>query len=684
MKNVKWLCVALAGLAACGSESDVGDKGTTPPVTRPSSGPVTVMGQVALDDSTGTPTSLAGVDVSVTGDFNNNGQVEASEVAHATTDADGRYALTVELASAVPLVASFKQEGKLSQHKRVVVSPPTVVEVNASLATGAALTIEGNRATLDDGTLRITGLPEGLSGVARVFNPATEFDAFPGDFEDEDGTRIESAAFCKVELRDSDDKEVHDLGKTAELDFEIPIDTWGRLRDMDKGNDRIDVPQYDFDESKGQWVLVDLGYLIDEAGDTIPEAAYPAIRDKDYDGRVFARFEVTHFSTKNVDMAVTGTPNKARGKAKIEPSLMDAIGNYLACKADLPSCVPPEDPPPVDPRNNKKRKLKDYSGTPPTRSLRPQDTSTSEALVPLAGAFILADFYDVNGDYLGHMLEEVEADGSFDLVLGQSEPDGEDLDDNGIAGEKVFMRAIVNYGGLMFHLVEGEVPTTPGYTIEMGDVDLNESWLTTELCELSGRVIHLDGSTAPDTEVSVYTDFGATTQELSTFCAAQGKECLDLTTTGPDGTFLLAYPYVGQLRVVGTYLRDDAGSYEYYTVSKTFGGGCPAGPIELMLTSGYAYEPVAVEVAGQTISWDPPQPMDSLFVGDPGWQPRWTVEADSQKLVPPLEFGVLPPGALEGFAATGSLIPGDNIQLRGEAKNQKGYRVEFFADYVVP
>lgn len=676
------MLLASVGCTAAPEDDEPGD---TPGDTDLPVGPLTLFGRVSRNEGPGSTPPAPGAEVVVSGDFDGDGASTAAEQARATTDDDGRYTLTIDLASEASFVVSFTAEGWLGHHERLSVQAPTVVRLDATLDAGEPLQVEGTSASLSDGTLKITGLPAGLQGTAKVFDPSVDFDAFPGQFEDEAGNRLVSIAFCKVELRDAEDRPVEELGTTATLDFELTATTWDRLRDMVPGNGRIDVPQYDFDESSGQWVEDGLATLVDEAGTPLEEVAFPGLRDGEHRGRVFARLAVTHFSAKNIDVAQTAGTNNVEGQVKIKPRLKDRVDNYLACKAGLPSCTTPEpeEPKPSSTAPVPKKRTTDKLKWSPSRE-RAGDPPPDEALVPLAGALVQVDYFDDRGGYLGHILEEIEADGSFRLSLGRSEPDGEDLDGNGISGEKVSIRASVRYGGVLFHLLEGEVPTTDDYVADMGEVDVETSWFPPSLCELRGQALHRDGTPSPGTVVNLYSDLQSDSEAFTELCDAPGAACTDSAVAGPSGTFVLKGPFVDRLRIEGANLVDTEARYAYYSGARAFVAACPPAGFELSLSFGYANEPVALSVVGQQVSWLPAYPMQSLFVGDSDWQPLWSVRADTVALTPPITFGVVPAGAEQVYAPQGALSSGHNLQLKGSGTDVHGYPVDYNAELVVP
>jgi hypothetical protein len=635
---------------------------------------VTVFGRVVEGDAV-PAVPLPDAEISIAGDLNADGKVDASELLKTKTDGEGNYRITFEMKGNSPLVATFRAADRLATHARRVISPPGALNVNAVLYTGEELIVEDAVAHAAGGRLKIKGLPSGLTGTARLFNPAFESDAFPGDFTDSTGTRIVSAVFCKVDLRNEGGEEVHELGTTAKLEMEIPQDTWRVIRDVTPGNGRIDVPAYHFDLVLGQWVMEGSGPLVDQDGELIPESAVPAIVGGTYPGSVISVFDVTQFSDWNVDFQAPGIANSAKGKAKVEKGLLGQLGDHIDCKWGTGDCDPPPPPPPPPKEPTKKRKLNEFKPTPKeaySLGLSPQDTSGSEELVPFTGLSLRAEFFSGDGVPLGHVTGEVGADGYFDFPLGQSEPDGEDLDGNGVAGEKLDVVVMVEYGEFKFHLVEGRVPETAGWTVDMGDVDLTESMLVAQRCEVSGVVQYKDGTPAPEASVWAEVDEWPSDEAFASLCGADGSLCRESALSGQDGTFTIAFPYLQVFRLAADLQLSDGSRSEWYFSNARGFIMCPTEPVTITLGQGGVATTVTISVVGSSISWEPEEAVDELLVVG-AESTRWHVRAGSSKIVPPVEFGILPSGAIELVAPQGTIGSGDYVEVTGSSTSAKGY-----------
>ena len=167
---------------------------------------------------------------------------------------------------------------------------------------GSELAIAGNQATSSSGDIVIYNLAPEISQIfAKSYEPDLNPEAFPGEFADDMGFKLNSSVFLWVVGQDSSGNQVRELSQPATVKLEIPQTQWRDLADIRGGNGRIDVPIYDFDEASGEWVAIDDGWLVDEGGNIFPESAEESITSGSYAGRVFVTFGASHFSYKNVD-----------------------------------------------------------------------------------------------------------------------------------------------------------------------------------------------------------------------------------------------------------------------------------------------------------------------------------------------------------------------------------------------
>lgn len=149
--------------------------------------------------------------------------------------------------------------------------------------------------------VQITGLPTGITARAAALSPIGERTLFPGSWGTDEGALLESGGFMFAALRGADGSDVNELDQPAELTFELPIESWGELRDIEPGNGAIDVPFYAFDDTIGTWTRDGAAVLVDALGAPIPESELSSVQSGAYSGSVSARGAVSHFSFWNVD-----------------------------------------------------------------------------------------------------------------------------------------------------------------------------------------------------------------------------------------------------------------------------------------------------------------------------------------------------------------------------------------------
>ncbi len=678
-----WLGAAGAGLVAmygCGTESAEESQGAggQAGAQAQASGPVTVFGRVSSEKLGAKAAPVAGAEVTLRADLNGDGTRTESELVKVTTDAQGRYVTTLELKGKGEILASFTAADKLARHERVVVTPPGSVRIDTAMYDGEALEIEGDgsQLRLPSGKLAIKRLAPGLGGAARIFNPAYESEAFPGDFVDDKGTPIVSGVFATVELEDDQGNPVHDLGSPATLEMEVPRETWRVIRDMTPGTDRIDVPRYWFDESKGQWVQEGMGHLVDAKGEIIGEDQLLAITGGGFQDKVIVVYEVTHFTSHNLDFPQNKGSNSVKGKAKGEKGLLDRFKNKVKCFTHIGQCDQEEAPPPQGPGN--KRKIGDFNWSPkkansPQPGMRPQGEGDGLELVPLTGAYVQAEFYYADGAPAGNATVPVEADGAFDVPVGRSEPDGEDLDGNGIPGEKMFVYMTVEWEGLRFHLAEGEVPSFAEQEADLGDLEILQGFLRPTPCEVKGTVKYLDGTPAAGAELSFESGTWLTDTEWVNVCGESGDKCVEQTESAADGSFRLMYAFDDAYSVAASHWEQNGPTVGGYSGSWRSMGMCPAEPISVVLDWGEATTTLQMTAAEGTISWSPERGIASLWVLDAQGELKWDMRAGATPMSSPVEYGEVPAGASESEPAVGSLEPGDTVYVDGYATTDKGY-----------
>jgi hypothetical protein len=647
-----------------------------------SGGTFAVYGTVRTDAGEGAK-PLAGIEVTIAGDFDGDGVRAASETVKTTTDAAGFYAAQVTVTKATRLGIGWRGEGRLPNHKSFRVSGASPIMADAVLAQGEPFVVAGSRLELPGGSLAVEGLPAGASGLGRLYNPAFEAEFFPGEFRDDKGTPIVSAAFATLEMKDANGAPLEKLAAPATLTMAVPRDTWSVLRDMTPGNGRIDVPKYWYDEAQGTWVQEGLGKLVDSAGRTLAEGDLAALHDRTFGEEISAVYEVTHFSTYNVDFPRSTGTVSARGKGGGDKGFLDRVTGWFNDNFNLTGGsdegqAPPKNPP-KPPKRDPKRDLQQFDA-PRSNSIR---SFTNPNLGPMSGAILHADYFYADGTPAGRATFEADEDGNFEIEAPRSEAPGEDLDDNGVTGETFYLSVTAEWFGLRFHVVEGKVPTGSERVIAMGELDLSATLVEPARCEVTGVVRYANGAAAVGADVWMVPDRYASEEVSTSLCGSNGALCTDTTVTGADGRFTVSVPFEQTFTIdASRSLVEPPWEGDYFT-RKTY-AACPAQPIVVTLRAGYLYATPVFTVNNGTITWSGGFLLDRLVVEAPDGQRKWELLAQGAGFPSPVVFGTKPAGVSEPTAPSGTLASGDLVTLYGTARDPRGYEGRILETYEVP
>jgi len=240
---------------------------------------------------------------------------DGSSVGEIATDASG--AFTIELA---PVVFNIKVSVEAK-----IVEPTTgltitnfdtteLIENEGSVDSvlvvlpdpvGTEMTVAGDHAESADGAIILNGLDGDIATVfGRSYDPDENPDAFPGEFADDTGASLNSSVFLWISGQDGGGEQVDELSSPADLRLEVPQSQWVDLEDIFAGNERIDIPIYDFNYDTGMWEAKADGWLVDEDGFPFAEDMQDEITSGAYGGRIYAAFgisHISHFSFHNVD-----------------------------------------------------------------------------------------------------------------------------------------------------------------------------------------------------------------------------------------------------------------------------------------------------------------------------------------------------------------------------------------------
>jgi len=547
--------------------------------------------------------STAGAQPSTLSDVDVEGMLAGDALNDVSSNDDGEYTLKLNVDGPQTVVVAFRNDGYAPLYRTIDVAPGAEIPLSVTLremdtldcAAGDICNIAGNR-------LSIAGLPDGYSGGARVFNPVTESDAFPGGFSDSTGALLLSGTFAAIELENEVGDPVDTLPADVELRMAFPRDTWNIVVDITPGNSQVDVPMYAFDESLGTWVSEGEGVLEDADGVLLAEADVALLKNGTYDGTVYARATVSHFSYWNVDWPI-------ETHTCITGTIVDENGN------------------------------------------------------PAEGATVTVSGVTYGGSSTP---QTVGVDGRFCVDIMKSEIVGEDVDNDGIPNEtqqvaiRVFHEGEV-YDGGTFDSPAAQGTCAAGTCTDLGEIPLNASTqLQVALCTINGDLL-LDGTGVADASVFGWDD-SVPNEVFTELCGAGG--CIPASSTGPAGDYTIVVPVLSGVRMMG-YSQTVDGPDQIFRYGQAFVPKCPTSDIDITLTDGYAYTTLTVTVTGNTIDWTPARPAQFVLVqGAAGM--KWFVASESSMITPPVTYGSIPAGAIQIEPASGlppALAAGDQVQI---------------------
>jgi len=581
------------------------------PATTTTAGIMRLSGTVRSRSSrVGLPNPLADAEVKATIDRNRDGTITPNETYVATSDFDGTYTLDVPVNAGDTLVLRVGAEGSAPMLRTVRAAPKGNMIINATLRQFDPLICTRVVCSLEQGGLTMKGLPQGTGGGARLFNPLAETDAFPGDFADSTGALLRAGVFASVDLQDLNGNRLQTVPAPFELRLRIPRDTWSLLKDITPGNQQIDVPLYSFDEKNGTWVReANPGHLEDDSGHVIPPASLGSIRDGFFLGDVYAVGNVGRLSTWGV----------------VWPT--ETVG-----------CV--------------SGRIVDESG-------RPAEGATVSAM-------------GVN--YTGRSRPvTVGPDGRFCLEAIRSEGAGEDLDGDGMPGEKATVSISATAGGNVYDLGKFEIPAVQGVCggngcLELGDLRLGAATLRRSvLCTVTGVVRYRDGTPADGASVLSW-DYDVPSAAADGICGVGSASICGGTFGALNGVFTVTSAALDDLTLFSLARRDlETGAAEFGLAGREF-ASCPTDPVTLNLDAEWIEVSYAVVVGGQTISWAPTRyGVSVVTVRSSGQGIKWQVATEGATVMPtPVTYGVTPPGATQTYPARGTpppLEPGDDVSV---------------------
>jgi hypothetical protein len=530
----------------------------------------------------------SGVTVRLEVDLDRNGQFSKFERLTGTVDGSGNYQLTYALDPAdlsledlkfaafvtglvadysargfdalldqgpVPVVLTFEREGYSTVVRRLntmLDSPTLDIDMTPLQAVGCTLT--GCQSAR--GNLVVSGFPGG-TGISRAYaeayDPAQDTSRFPGGFVERGGDLLISSGFMEVDFRDQNGNRVSNVSSPVAVRFEANQASWSTLRDLTPGTDRIEVPMWSFDAVNAQWVGEANGELLDGAGARIPESALPDIQSGAHSGQVFVGFSTRHFSSWNCDRPIkTHTCVKGR----------------LVAEAD--------------------------------------------------GSRVAGANVSVHGiSYTGASSSVTTgADGYFVADIMKSEEPGEDLDQDGIAGESFQVRVVAG-GALGFYLgpafdtssankliaSSGSVQCRPADCDcpDLGDVVVK--FEPPRLCEVTVHAVYSGqdltgkgdgplsaGAAVVQAEVSGKASGEVEVPQAAAAAACAGKVCSGTSSdTQGNATFLVPVAGASPLITISSEVLVTQGTQSHFYAARKQVTGCTASDSRLSATVELEY-----------------------------------------------------------------------------------------------
>jgi hypothetical protein len=560
-----------------------------------------------------------GAQAEATNDRDGNGQIGSGESRQVTSDGEGSYVLNLAVAEGDQIVLGFQSGDSAPLFRTLEASPGGDVTVNVTLRTADALGCEGARCALQGDRLTIEGLPPGTMGMAQLFNPVTQTDAFPGTFSDSDGNLLLSGVFASIELVNAVGQPLEQLPAPATLRMQIPRETWPIVSDINPGNGRIDVPLYAYDEVAGAWVRDGAAVLEDDQRAVIGEGSLASIRNGSFTGNVIARGEVQHFSYWNIDWPIAA-------HACISGRLLDDQGQPASGAAVT------------------------------IRGLTYVGSSTTTT--------------DADGRFCADVLrsenpgEDVDQDG----VTGETQRVTIRVSHAG----KVYDAGATD--------VPVQAATCSVGCADFGEVSLTpDKELQATVCSLTVRVRDRAGDpvagafvVAADQTIDPEISEGLCMDMPLGFCVSSG-------VTDESGEASLSAVLLDSLFVAALSMTQEGESTLNRWGEATLSNGCPVDPVLVTLTEGFRLVNLIAEFTPPgTISWSPTTPANTVAVtGSLG--AKWLVAAPAPGFQPPVIYGTIPAGAIQllpsGGGAPPALASGDFIAVGLTAPGTDGYPI---------
>ncbi|RME25871.1 MAG: hypothetical protein D6806_07145 [Deltaproteobacteria bacterium] len=557
--------------------------------------------------------TLSDVQVTAYVDINGDGSLGDGESASSSSDFDGKFEIDAPAKAGKETILKFSLDGYAQVFKTVTVQQSGIAAtLDVVMHESESMNCSGQACVASSGAASVSGI-DIEEGYVRVFNPATEADAFPGAFRDDAGNSLVSSVFASFELYDADGNRITKIadGESAVITMRIPRDTWDTLGDMVPGDDRIQVPMYYFDEDAGQWRQEGMGWLVGADGTALAEADLASLKDGSFSGEVAAMAPVTHFSYWNVDW-----PSRE--------------GTTIVVIVD----PPPEGD--------------DKTAAGAVCWLTSEEEGASPPVV-------------------------IGEDGKACFDVMRSEAAGEDLDEDGVTGEISEVYLLCRWHDRNYRFGPFEVGSEaagfcPAVGTDVGSVTLDSQHeVSAEICSISGTVLRngepLEGASLTMEDPSIPDEL------RDSLCSAAGG-CMYVAMTDASGHFEMNGPFAFSLKLEASYADIRPEAYIIWKAVRNF-GFCPQQPIvvNLELESCTTMLPeIQYDDTSNQISWNPPVLLEALWVigaSGSGW-PLWMIRSDSG-ITSPVTYGQVPDGATQVYPQSNEppqpVSSGDYIQV---------------------
>jgi hypothetical protein len=308
---------------------------------------------------------------------------------------------------------------------------------------------------------------------------------------------------------------------------------------------------------------------------------------------------------------------------------------------------------------------------------------------PAAGAMVTVR----GATYTGTTTTTTDADGRFCVDVLRSEGAGEDVDQDGVAGEtqRVAIRAV--HLGHVYDLGEAAVPqqsaTCNAGCGTIGEVSLTvDRELVPSLCTFTAVVRDRDGQPVPDMLVFASDDTVDVELTLELCADTPLGFCLSTGTTDAEGKVSLTAVVVDNLFAFA-FGSTQEGDSTVQRWGETLFRGCPTETLPITLTDGYRFVELALAFAPPGgISWTPATYRATGLTVAGASDVKWVLTAPESGFASPVTYGTLPAGAEQVLpfdnTPPAALASGDTIGVYLSAPGDDGYPVIGQGFAVVP